>query len=357
MAVAQVVDMVVVVAAVAVVFKDRSLTIYMKKPILLVALSFCMILTACGKSAENDTSSVEQQSSQGTQKEEADSNSTKHLKKKETSNITESSTNEFDFENILIEVIGEETLKGRSLMRVDDEEILGNTCAVFKVGTNSEEAFTTEDWFAINSNSNVYCYDVAMDEWQEYKDSNQKSIEIDRVEIDNCIYMINEYLNDEFAVEYYDMPDYIKQAIFVEDVPSDLNMFDSLIGMNEEIPNGYYPDPLGRIYYPVYSHENMNELLEHYGDYFTETYMEEVTDRLSYEFAEFENTLYLVRGGRGYGAVMIDFDSVDYSNLETDGIVTVETLLFGERDQTVIAEFDWSEGVAKINSLEFVARN
>ena len=357
MAVAQVVDMVVVVAAVAVVFKDRSLTIYMKKSILLVVLSFCVILTACNKDLEKDASSVELQSSQSTQKEESDSNSTKHLKKKETSDITDSATNEFDFENALIEVVGGECFKGRALMRVENEEILGNTCAVFKVGTNSEEAFTTEDWFAINSNSIVYYYDIAMDEWREYKDSNQESIEIDRVEIDNCIYMLNEYLRDEFAVEYYDMPDYIKQAIFVEDAPSDLNIFDGLIGINEEIPRGYYFDPLARSYYPVYSHKNMNELLEHFNDYFTAAYMEEIADRLSYEFAEFENTLYLVRGGRGYGSVMIDFDSVDYSNLEEDGTVTVDTLLFGEKDQIVIVEFDWSEGAAKINSLEFVARN
>ena len=357
MAVAQVVDMVAAAAAVAVVFKDRSLTIYMKKPILLVVLSFCMILTACGKGTEKDTSSAEQQSSQGQTKENVDTNPTVLPEKKESLDVTESDKNDFEYENALMEVIGENYLTGKALMRVDDEEIFGESCAVFKVGTNTEEKFTTEDWFAVNSNHIVYYYDIAMDEWSEYKRFNQEPIQIDRVEIDNCIYMLNEYLRDEFAVEYYDMPDYIKQAIFVEDAPSDLNMFDSLIGINEEIPGGYYFDPLARSYYPVYSHKNMNELLEHFNDYFTATYMEEIADRLSYEFAEFENTLYLVRGGRGYGSVMIDFDSVDYSNLEEDGTVAVDTLLFGEKDQIVIVEFDWSEGAAKINSLEFVALN
>ncbi len=85
---------------------------------------------------------------------------------------TDDNTTDLTYENALAKVVGGEYLEGRALMRVEDQEILGNLCAVFKVGTNTEEKFTTEDWLAVSKNGTVYIYDIIADEWSEYESTN-----------------------------------------------------------------------------------------------------------------------------------------------------------------------------------------
>ena len=81
------------------------------------------------------------------------------------SEAKEKNTTELNYETILIDVVGEDYLSGRALMRVEDEEIFGDTFAVFKVGTHTEETFTTEEWLAVNGDGMVCQYDVATDKW------------------------------------------------------------------------------------------------------------------------------------------------------------------------------------------------
>ncbi len=108
-------------------------------------------------------------------------------------------------------------------------------------------------------------------------------VKIDKEDIDMCIYVFNEYLREEYSAHYYDTTDKIKKAIL-----KDENSIDStpskLIGMNEEIPNGYNYDHLERTYYPVYSVSDMNALQMFFSDYFAQNYMQEVKSNLNENF-------------------------------------------------------------------------
>ena len=50
---------------------------------------------------------------------------------------------------------------------------------------------------------------------------------------------------------------------------------------------------------------------KHLSDYFTDRYLKEIQSQIDENFIEYENNLYLVRGGRGYRSQTIDFDSID----------------------------------------------
>ncbi len=348
----------------------------MKKRIFWVTISLSLLLTACGNTSVDST--VKQETTpkvectpkvETTAKEDATSKEESTLDVKdeiETTSTTDSQveqtdlevkqpeTYDYEYEYALIEVVGEEYLTGRALMRVEDQNILGDVCAVFRVGTNTEEKFTTEDWVAVAENGTVYSYDIVMDEWSKWgekKDNTQDSVEMDRVEMDNCIYMLNEYLVEEYAVEYRDMQEEIKQAVFDNGHSADCPPA-KLIAMNEDIPEGYALDPLARTYYPVYNFSNMDELLTHFKNYFTQSYMEEIEPTLYRKFLEFEGVLYLIRGGMAHGAVSLDFDSFDYSNVEVDNTVLVNQLLFSEPNGTLKLTFDITEGAVKISNVE-----
>ena len=70
---------------------------------------------------------------------------------------------------ILKEHLGEDKIKDKSFMRVEDEVIDEKTCVVYKMGTNTDSHFATEEWYAISNDGAVYIYDVVMDEWNIHK--------------------------------------------------------------------------------------------------------------------------------------------------------------------------------------------
>ncbi len=250
---------------------------------------------------------------------------------------------------ILLDDLGPDYLLGRTVERFqssngEEEYIDGLPCAVYTLGTERDGQRFVEEWFAVSPDGTVYELDIVMNTWYPYAP-------IDRVQVDNCLYMLNEFLVNEYAVEYYDTPETVKQAVFRKDMPTDCSTPDRLIGLDEEIPDGYDYDPLVRAYYPVYSISSYEGVLDNFRDYFTESCMETIAFTLMDEFEEFDGTLYLVRGGKGYGAVALDFESVDDSNLADKGIITVDTLLFGEWYQTLTVSFDWSDGIWKIHDF------
>ncbi len=78
-----------------------------------------------------------------------------------------------DYIEKIIAVVGEEYIAGRSFMRAEDEIIYDNLCAVFRIGTNTSEKFTTEEWLAVtHDGTDVYWYVVQDDNWLGWSTQN-----------------------------------------------------------------------------------------------------------------------------------------------------------------------------------------
>ncbi len=256
-----------------------------------------------------------------------------------------------DYEQMLLNVVGEAYLEGRALLRADDEVIFGENCAVFQVGVNTDERFTTEEWLAVSEDSDVYQYDVALDEWSEFAATSTDSTTATSAALpQDCIYALNEIYSDEFSAEYYDAEDMIKKAVYESEEAINENDGPSmLIGLNEAVPEGYLSDPADALYMPVYNFNSKAEISEHFSAYFTSRYVDDMQINLDYNFFEFEGALYIVRGGMGYGAYSVDFDSLDYSKMQNNQMV-INTLFLGEPDGNVHVKFKQEDGSLKIDS-------
>ncbi len=80
---------------------------------------------------------------------------------------SETSSEDIEYLQTLIDSFEEGYFEGKTFMRTKDEVILGYNCVVFKVGIQTKEKFTTEDWYAVDNNKRVYQYDVVTDNWLE----------------------------------------------------------------------------------------------------------------------------------------------------------------------------------------------
>ncbi len=259
---------------------------------------------------------------------------------------------EIDFEGMLIDTIGAAYFEGRAFMRADDEEINGETCAVFQVGSNNNEHFTTEEWLAVSQNSTVYKYDVALDEWSGFSPNTAASYSPEAMQ--NCIYALNEIYSDEYSAEFYDTADMVKTAVYEsEDAFNDNAEPIMLIGQNDTVPVGYFADPIGTLYMPVYNFNSKAEIYEHFSNYFTENFINEIRPDVDRNFCEFDGELYLTRGSMGYGAYNVDFDSIDYSNIQ-DNTLIINTLYFGEPDGKVRIKFAQENGRLKIDKDVYI---
>ncbi len=86
---------------------------------------------------------------------------------------------------------------------------------------------------------------------------------------------------------------------------------------NEWLPEGYDEDMLAAMYYPVANYDNLEDLianLQLYIEYDKIPCIEYIED----DFLEFDNQLYLCRGGRGYHSIGIDPETAQYLD-EEDG--------------------------------------
>ncbi len=250
---------------------------------------------------------------------------------------------DFDYEQALIDYVGLDFLEGRAFIRADDDEILGQLCAVFQIGTNSPEKFTTEQWLAVDKNGMVYSYDIVLDEWSTFTVP-------DKLSLADCMYMLNEVVREEFATEYYDSADQTKQAVYEsEDAYKDYHLPIMLIAENETVPDGYIADPADASYFSVYNFSSKAELKEHLSLYFTQNYIENIQRSIDENFLEFEGALYLVRGGRGYGSEGIDLDTVDYDDMQNN-IVIVDLVSHGEVYSKGYVIFVEEDGINKIDS-------
>ncbi len=311
----------------------------MKCKMIAVIITLALLLVACG-----DTSAPTQESSQ---------NETSSAPQSDSEEVVEQTT--LDPEQVLLDFFGTHYFEGKAFMRADDEEIDGEVCAVFGVGTNTAEKFTTEQWLAVAPSGTVYEYDIIMALWSPYGDSPSPSTDGMSVTMDDCLYMLNEVYTEMYSVEYYDTEDQVKKAVylneddFVNDIPPAM-----LIGVGESVPEGYAADPAEAVYYPIYNFTSLYELEEHLSLYFTQQYIDNQRQYFGYNFLEHDGTLYLVRGGRGYGMFGIDFDSIDYSKM-VDNTLLIDGIGWGEYYGKFLVEFVQEGDGWKIASDRYIA--
>ena len=99
----------------------------------------------------------------------------------------------------------------------------------------------------------------------------------------------------------------------------------------------YYIDPTYSEFYPVSNFKTNDDVRAHLSQYLSE----ELVDKYFHDdFLEYEDTLYLRRGARGYGAITIDMESVKYLE-ERDGkqYASIDFLYFNDYDYTAELEF------------------
>ena len=110
----------------------------------------------------------------------------------------------------------------------------------------------------------------------------------------------------------------------------------------EDQVTGYFLDPALCSYYPVKNFTTNAEVRENLRQYLADSVIDE---KFHDDFLEYEGTLYLRRGSRGYGAVTLDLDSLAFLE-ERDGVyyVNVDYLIFDEYDYTATLAFQQTDG-------------
>ncbi len=314
------------------------------KKILVILLPFVLFLVGCSNDTAgddvnsslnellNELSQFEQEGAEGESEDEVS----------------------FSYEDALVEAVGEAYLEGRAFMRADDEEIFGELCAVFQIGTNTEEKFTTEEWLAVSQTGEVYSYDVAMDEWSVFGATSAPNTQDVSTSVMNCIYALNEVYTDRFSAEYYDAEDEIKKGVYERE--EDANGYNPpalLLGMNEATPDGYVEDPAAVSYLPVYSFNSKADIYEHFSLYFTDRFLESIQHNVDMNFLEFDGALYLTRGGMGYGMSSLNFDNIDVSAMQ-DNTLIVDELLFGEPNGKIELTFIEEDGSLKLDERNYI---
>ena len=106
--------------------------------------------------------------------------------------------------------------------------------------------------------------------------------------------------------------------------------------------SGYYLDPAVVSYYPVKNFKSNAEVEAYLKQYLSD---QVIADKFHQDFLEYEGTLYLRRGAKGYGAVTCDIDSLSFVETKEDYYyVNMDYLLFDEYDSTVMLEFQKIDG-------------
>ncbi len=162
--------------------------------------------------------------------------------------------------------------------------------------------------------------------------------------------LLNSVYNEMFGAE----SDYSEETLLYgayENEQAFLNLEDPAILYSdvEDVPEGYYVSPDSTRFYPVLNFNHIDELTANLSEYFTDAYMQTLQPGIEENFFEYNNTLYLVRYGRGYGSTSLDLDTVVLYEGEENAL-QAELLTFGEYDGEVIAEFIIEDGRWKIDA-------
>lgn len=104
----------------------------------------------------------------------------------------------------------------------------------------------------------------------------------------------------------------------------------------------YFLDPVMSSYYPVRNFQTNEEVRAHLEEFLSP---EIVAEKFHDDFLEYDGTLYLMRGARGYGAITCDTESVAFLEKQGDSYyATMDYLYFGDYDYTVKLEFQKKDG-------------
>lgn len=110
----------------------------------------------------------------------------------------------------------------------------------------------------------------------------------------------------------------------------------------EDSVAGYFIDPTISSYYKVANFQTNAQVRDSLRQYLSDDIIDTV---FRDDFLEYEDGLYLRRGSRGYGAVTIDLDSLQFVERKDDRYyVSVDYLIFEKYDQTVTLVFENIDG-------------
>jgi hypothetical protein len=172
-------------------------------------------------------------------------------------------------------------------------------------------------------------------------------------EIKPHIEVLNSCVTEEFCAEVDDTVSYMALFKNEEDAYSEISKPDKLVEiprdlsieeMEAEYPD-YYLDPAMIEYLKVTNFNTVDEIKSHVATYLGEAVTGYILEGnydvwLDLNFSETEDGLYLMRGGRGYGALHYDTESAKYAEM-IDGkcYVIVDVYYFEELDHTEKLEF------------------
>lgn len=102
---------------------------------------------------------------------------------------------------------------------------------------------------------------------------------------------------------------------------------------NQEKYTDYHNDPYNQSFYPVENFKTISEVREYLEQYLSNELMETLSydDFIEDDFIEYEDTLYMVTGDRGYGGSTYDKETLKYLGEENgDYLFSINYLVFDE---------------------------
>ena len=101
---------------------------------------------------------------------------------------------------------------------------------------------------------------------------------------------------------------------------------------NAPLPEGCWEDPMMAMYYPVTNFSTNAQVRAQLEQFMTPAL---VSEKFHDDFLEYDGSLYLVRGGRGYGALVCNPETLRYVGEENGNqVVSIDYELFGSFDHT-----------------------
>ena len=112
--------------------------------------------------------------------------------------------------------------------------------------------------------------------------------------------------------------------------------------------SGNSTDPTDSVLYEILNFRTNAEAL----DYLEQYMAPDIAKRLFHEFLEMDGKLYMVYGGRGYGATQLDLDTASITVSDNTCTVTLDFCLFEEKVNTCTVFFEKQEGNWIVTAIE-----
>lgn len=112
--------------------------------------------------------------------------------------------------------------------------------------------------------------------------------------------------------------------------------------------SGNSTDPTDSVLYEILNFRTNAEAI----DYLEQYMAPDIAKRLFHEFLEMDGKLYMVYGGRGYGATQLDLDTASITVSDNTCTVTLDFCLFEEKVNTCTVFFEKQEGNWIVTAIE-----